>query len=104
MREFIDEVQQINSDWDQNTESKIRDYFRLGDWGQDAEWTDYAGKVFNIIHALCLLPFELQMKMRGYYRDHAPSLVETPPATTFAQLPAIVPTAARLQLDAVALA
>jgi RNA polymerase primary sigma factor len=68
-RDFIDEVQQVNSNWDQNTESKIRDYFRLGDWGQDAEWTDYAGKMFNIIHALNLMPFELQMKLRGYFRE-----------------------------------
>jgi RNA polymerase primary sigma factor len=69
LRDFIDEVQQVNSNWDQNTESKIRDYFRLGEWGQDAEWTDYAGKMFNIIHALNLIPFELQMQLRGYFRE-----------------------------------
>lgn len=70
LREFIDEVQQVNGNWDQNTESKIRDYLRLGEWGRDESWTEYAGNLFNIIHSLSLMPFEMQMKLRGYFREN----------------------------------
>ena len=45
-------------------------------------------------------------KMHGallaYYREHAPQLVETPPATTFTQLPVVVPSGARFQVDVIA--
>lgn len=70
LRDFIDEVQQINSKWDQDTDSKIRDYFKQGDWGQDDDWTDYSKQMFNVIHAISLLPFELQMQLRGYFREN----------------------------------
>jgi 2-iminobutanoate/2-iminopropanoate deaminase len=43
----------------------------------------------------------LQRALGAYFGEHAPNLVETPPASTFMQVPAIVPTA-RFQLDAVA--
>ena len=39
----------------------------------------------------------------AYYREHAPQLVDTPPATTFMQAPAIVPSGARFQVDVIAL-
>lgn len=70
LRDLIDEVQQINSNWDQDTDSKIRDYFKQGDWGRDDDWTEYAAKMFNVIHAIGLLPFELQMQLRGYFRGN----------------------------------
>lgn len=70
LRQFIDEIQEINKKWDQNTESKIRTYFKQGDWGRDEEWTEYAKKMFNVIHAIGILPFELQMQLRGYFREH----------------------------------
>jgi 2-iminobutanoate/2-iminopropanoate deaminase len=44
----------------------------------------------------------MQSALLAYYREHAPRLVETPPATTFMQVPVIVPAAARFQVDAVA--
>ncbi len=69
-RDFVDEVQQINSDWDQSTESKIRTYFKQGDWGKDDDWTEYAKKMFNVIHAIGLLPFEIQMQLRAYFREN----------------------------------
>jgi enamine deaminase RidA (YjgF/YER057c/UK114 family) len=47
---------------------------------------------------------EMQSALLAYYREHAPHLVETPPATTFMQVPAIVPGGARFQVDAVAVA
>ena len=44
----------------------------------------------------------MQSALLSYYREHAPHLVDTPPATTFMQVPAIVPSGARFQVDAVA--
>ena len=69
-RQFVDEVQQITSDWDQSTDSHIRTYFKQGDWGRDDDWTEYAKKMFNVIHAIGILPFELQMHLRAYFREH----------------------------------
>ncbi|MGJ3238156.1 MAG: sigma-70 family RNA polymerase sigma factor [Anaerolineae bacterium] len=69
-RAFVDEVQQMNKNWDQDSKSSIRSYFKQGDWGKDDEWTEYAKKMFNIVHAIGLLPFELQMQLRGYFREH----------------------------------
>ena len=45
---------------------------------------------------------EMQSALLAYFGEHAPHLVETPPATTFMQVPAIVPSGARFQIDAVA--
>lgn len=70
LREFIDEVQQITDNWDQDSPSNIRKYFKQGDWGKDDEWTEYAAKLFNVIHAIGLLPFEIRMQLRGYFREH----------------------------------
>jgi enamine deaminase RidA (YjgF/YER057c/UK114 family) len=47
---------------------------------------------------------EMQSALLASYGEHAPHLVETPPATTFMQVPAIVPGGARFQVDAVAVA
>ncbi|GAB5490770.1 MAG: hypothetical protein Phog2KO_09850 [Phototrophicaceae bacterium] len=69
-RAFIDEIQQVNSNWDQTTESTIRNYFKEGNWGKDEEWTAYAKKMFNVVHAIPLLPFEIQMHLRGYFREN----------------------------------
>ncbi len=44
----------------------------------------------------------MRSALLAYYHEHAPRLVETPPATTFMQVPAIVPAAARFQVDVVA--
>jgi enamine deaminase RidA (YjgF/YER057c/UK114 family) len=45
---------------------------------------------------------QVQSALAAYYRAQAPRLVEAPPATTFMQVPAIVPSGARLQLDVIA--
>jgi 2-iminobutanoate/2-iminopropanoate deaminase len=44
----------------------------------------------------------MQNALDAYYREHAPDLVETPPATTFMQVPAMISPGARFQVDAVA--
>jgi enamine deaminase RidA (YjgF/YER057c/UK114 family) len=45
---------------------------------------------------------QMQSALLAYYREHAPHLVEAPPATTFTQVPAIVPSGARFLVDAIA--
>ncbi len=69
LREFIDEVRQVNDAWDQNGNSAIRKYFRQNDWGRDTQWTQYAAQTFNVIHAIGLLPLESQLKLRRALRS-----------------------------------
>ena len=45
---------------------------------------------------------KMQSAVLAYYREHAPHMVETPPASTFTEVAAIVPSGARFQIDAVA--
>ena len=45
---------------------------------------------------------KLQDALLAYYREHAPQLVDAPPASTFMAVGAIVPSGARFQIDAVA--
>jgi RNA polymerase primary sigma factor len=78
LRDFVDEIQDFNRDWDQDSKSKIRAYFKQKDWGRNDEWTGYAKQTFNVIHAISILPYELQLKLRGHYRKNGtvPSLNE----------------------------
>jgi RNA polymerase primary sigma factor len=69
LRSFVDEVQMINSDWDIDAKSNVREYLRQRDWGRDEAWNDYAVKLFDAVHAISLLPFELQTKMSMHVRD-----------------------------------
>lgn len=70
LRDFIDEVQMFTNKWDSNNKSVIRSYLRQREWGRDEQWTKYASGLFDVIHAIGLLPFELQMQLRGYFREH----------------------------------
>jgi len=45
---------------------------------------------------------QMERELLVCYREHAPHLVESPPATTFMLVPAIVPAGARFQVDAIA--
>lgn len=45
---------------------------------------------------------ELEAALLGYYREHAPQLLVTPPATTVMQVAETVPAGARFQMDVVA--
>jgi RNA polymerase primary sigma factor len=81
LRDFIDEVQKINDLWDQDSSSSIRKYFRQKEWGRDTEWTEYAAKTFNVIHAIGLLPLEQQLKLRRALRTEN----ELPDLATFTE-------------------
>ncbi|MGB1285292.1 MAG: RNA polymerase sigma factor RpoD [Aggregatilineales bacterium] len=70
LRELIDEIQMLNRNWDVDEESYIRQYFKQREWGRDEDWTKYAAQVFEVIHAVNLLPNIQQLELRGYYREH----------------------------------
>lgn len=70
IRDFINEIQEVNNEWDKTSKSQIREYFKQGEWGRDEAWTEYAAKMFNVIHAISLLPAELQMRLSIYFREN----------------------------------
>jgi len=82
VRALIAEVQAFTQDWDVNRPSALRDYLKQRDWGlsdkKAEEWTEYGAVLFEVLHALVLLPYELQVRLSSYYRDHCalPTLVE----------------------------
>jgi len=45
---------------------------------------------------------KLQRALLDYFGEHAPHLIETPPATTVLQVAEVVPAGARFLIDAVA--
>ena len=70
LRELVDEVQSISSNWDQDNKSTIRRFLKQREWGRDESWTSFATRLFDVMHALSLLPFDLQMEIRGHYREN----------------------------------
>ena len=70
LRAIIDEVQLVSDNWDVNGDSYVRKYLRQQEWGRDELWTELARSVFNVIHALYLIPFNEQMEIRKYYREN----------------------------------
>lgn len=69
-RALIDEVQSINSDWDTDEQSYIRQYLRHKDWGRDEAWTELARRLFDVVQGLCLVPFDQQMEIRKHFREN----------------------------------
>lgn len=70
MRQLIDEVQAVNSDWDVTEKSYVRRYLRQQDWGKDENWTELARRLFDVLHGLFIIPFDQQMRIRGYVREN----------------------------------
>jgi RNA polymerase primary sigma factor len=72
-RDIVDEVQRFNEQWDVSGVSSLRQYLKQREWGtndkKSEEWTEYGAHLFNVMHAVCLLPFDLQMLLRGHYRE-----------------------------------
>jgi len=68
-RKVIDEVQSVTSNWDTEDASYIRKYLNQENWGRNDDWTTVAKTFFEVIHALYLFPMEMQMQMRGHYRE-----------------------------------
>ena len=70
IRELIDEVQSVQSDWDVSAKSYIWRYLRQNDWGRDEKWTGLARDLFKVMHGLFLIPFDQQIEMRKYFREN----------------------------------
>jgi RNA polymerase primary sigma factor len=81
LKAIIDEVQFVNENWDVSGQSYVREYLRQRDWGRDEKWTDLARRVFDVFHALYLIPFAEQIQIRRYYMSNG----GCPPDDLFAQ-------------------
>src|SRR5690606_28956760 len=80
------EVQMITDTWDIKGESYIRKYRSQRDWGRDEPWMELARRVFSLVQALYLIPFDEQMYIRQHYKEHG-------------QLPSVADFNARLYSD-----
>jgi RNA polymerase primary sigma factor len=67
---IIDEVQFVNENWNTTGHSYMREYLRQRDWGRDEAWNELARALFDVFHALCLIPFAEQIKIRRYFMSH----------------------------------
>lgn len=82
LRDMIGEVQSFNRDWDVNGISPLREYLKQREWGTDGkkseDWAEYGAHLFNALHALSLLPMEVQTRLSIMLRDEKslPSLEE----------------------------
>src|SRR5690606_30716249 len=66
-RALLDEVRYVNDAWDVTANSYIRDYLRQKDWGRDEAWNELARRLFDVFHALNLIPVGEQTQIRHYY-------------------------------------
>ena len=73
----IDELQKLSDSWDQDGDSYIRQYLNQFAWGRDEEAGEMAHDIFAVIHALYLLPFDLQLRIRSHAQLHHNQLVST---------------------------
>jgi RNA polymerase primary sigma factor len=79
LRQIVDELQSISSDWDVDAKSYIRQYLRQQDWGRDDEWTQLAQHLFEVAQGFYLIPFTQQMEIRRHFRENK----ALPPVETF---------------------
>jgi len=80
LKRVIDEVELVGSDWDVTEPSYVREYMRQREWGRDEKWTDLGRELFEVIHALHLIPSILRLKLR----DHVVSQGKLPTVEEFA--------------------
>jgi RNA polymerase primary sigma factor len=78
---LVDEVQHVSDEWDVSGASTIRSYLRQREWGRDEAWTELARSTFEVFHALYLIPFGQQVKLRRHYTKEG----GLPPAEEFNQ-------------------
>jgi RNA polymerase primary sigma factor len=81
LRSVIDEAQLIATNWDVDGESYVREYLKHREWGRDEKWTELAHYLFDVVQGLYLIPFDEQMQIRKYFREHK----TLPPTDLFAQ-------------------
>ena len=79
LRQVIAEAQFVAENWDVSGHSYVREYLRQRDWGRDEPWIGLARRLFNVFHALYLLPIGEQSQISRYYARHG----ECPPVSQF---------------------
>ncbi|MFZ4814414.1 MAG: RNA polymerase sigma factor RpoD [Phototrophicaceae bacterium] len=70
IRDLVDEAQMIFENWHAVTPSKLREYLKQEEWGKNEAWAEVARTAFNVVQAVYLLPFDLQIWLRGYAIQH----------------------------------
>jgi RNA polymerase primary sigma factor len=78
-RDLVDEVIQVNENWDSHNRSYIRDYLRQREWGRDELWTELARRLFDVFQSLYLIPFAVYVPLRSHFKKHS----ALPDAQTF---------------------
>ncbi|MEL6269433.1 MAG: sigma-70 family RNA polymerase sigma factor, partial [Chloroflexota bacterium] len=69
LRGVVDEAQFIFEAWDRDADSYMRQYLRQQDWGRDENWTELARRLFDVFQGIYLMPFDVQLRIRGYYAE-----------------------------------
>jgi RNA polymerase primary sigma factor len=65
LRGVVDEAQLVVENWDVDADSYIRQYLKQGSWGRDDAWDQLAKRLFDVFHGVYLLPFDIQLNIRG---------------------------------------
>ena len=81
LRQVIDEMQMIADTWDIAGTSYIRQFLLQREWGRDEPWAELSRRLFSVAEGLYLIPFNEQMLLRKWYRDHG----ALPPLEQFRQ-------------------
>jgi len=69
LRGVVDEAQTIFEDWDIDVDSYMRQYLKQKSWGRDENWTELARRLFDVFQGIYCMPFDLQLRIRGYYAE-----------------------------------
>ena len=68
LRGIVDEAQSVFENWNVDKDSYVRQYLRQHDWGRDDTWTELARRLFDVFQGLYVMPFDVQLRVRGYYQ------------------------------------
>lgn len=61
---LVAETMQLRDHWDVDLPSYVREYLIAhGPWGRDEKWAGLAQSLFEVFHALYLMPFEIQEEL-----------------------------------------
>ncbi len=69
LRGIVDEAQVVFENWNVDSDSYVRQYLRQNDWGRDENWTELARRLFDVFQGIYLMPFDVQLRVRGYYQE-----------------------------------
>ncbi len=70
LRRIIDEMQLIADTWDVAGTSYIRQFLLQREWGRDEPWAELSRRLFSVAEGLYLLPFNEQMLLRRWHKEH----------------------------------